>query len=241
MAPGESEPAIDCIDDYDHFFADRRHHARRSGGAAAAGRSRRGVHRPTASSKNAAFYQYVGTNNSARDIDAIRAALGEATISYFGFSYGSELGGTWATLFPTTVRAAVFDGAVDPNVGRRRERAAAGQGLRGLADTRFSRPAVPTGSARSTTAATQPARSTTDEVDRRVTDSELGGPAARQSGGGVDRRGSGDVLGGELAAVGTRRSPMPRTATAPVCSSCTTSTTCAARTARRRTRWRRSR
>ncbi len=65
--------------------------------------------------KNAAYYQYVGTNNSARDIDAIRAALGEPTISYLGFSYGSELGGTWATLFPTTVRAAVFDGAVDPN------------------------------------------------------------------------------------------------------------------------------
>ena len=36
-------------------------------------------------------------------------------ISYFGFSYGSELGATWATLFPDTVRAAVFDGAADPN------------------------------------------------------------------------------------------------------------------------------
>ena len=47
-------------------------------------------------------------------MDAIRAALGEAKISYFGFSYGSELGATWATLFPTTVRAAVLDGAVDP-------------------------------------------------------------------------------------------------------------------------------
>ena len=40
-------------------------------------------------------------------MDTIRRALGEDEISYFGFSYGSELGGTWATLFPETVRAAV--------------------------------------------------------------------------------------------------------------------------------------
>ena len=59
--------------------------------------------------------QYVGTNNSARDMDAIRQALGAEQVSYFGFSYGSELGGVWTTLFPTTVRAAVFDGATDPN------------------------------------------------------------------------------------------------------------------------------
>jgi pimeloyl-ACP methyl ester carboxylesterase len=58
--------------------------------------------------------QHVGTNNSARDMDAIRQALGAEQVSYFGFSYGSELGGVWATLFPTTVRAAVFDGATDP-------------------------------------------------------------------------------------------------------------------------------
>ena len=61
--------------------------------------------------------QFVGTNNSARDMDAIRQALGVDQVSYFGFSYGSELGGVWATLFPTTVRAAVFDGATDPNSG----------------------------------------------------------------------------------------------------------------------------
>ena len=56
----------------------------------------------------------IGTNNTARDLDAIRQALGEPQLSYIGFSYGSELGGVWATLFPTTVRAAVFDGATDP-------------------------------------------------------------------------------------------------------------------------------
>ncbi len=110
---GLSEPAIDCIDDYDHFYA--------SGDISPDDQAERQQLIDLAAEftndcvdKNADYYRYVGTNNSARDIDAIRTALGEATISYLGFSYGSELGGTWATLFPHTVRAAVLDGAVDP-------------------------------------------------------------------------------------------------------------------------------
>ena len=110
---GESEPRIDCFDDYDHFFA--------TGDITPDDDAERQQLVDLAKEfttdcvdKNVAFYQYVGTNNSARDIDAIRAALNEDKISYLGFSYGSELGGTWATLFPSTVRAAVFDGAVDP-------------------------------------------------------------------------------------------------------------------------------
>jgi pimeloyl-ACP methyl ester carboxylesterase len=48
-------------------------------------------------------------------MDTIRRAIGEEQISYFGFSYGSELGAAWATLFPDTVRAMVLDGAADPD------------------------------------------------------------------------------------------------------------------------------
>ena len=50
-------------------------------------------------------------------MDEIRRALGEDKISYFGFSYGSQLGATYATMFPTHVRAMVIDGAADPNAG----------------------------------------------------------------------------------------------------------------------------
>jgi pimeloyl-ACP methyl ester carboxylesterase len=109
----ESEPPIDCTEDYDHFFAtpdvtpDDAAEKQQVIDLAE-------EFTTDCVEKNAAFYQYVGTNNSARDMDAIRAALGEATISYLGFSYGSELGATWATLFPSTVRAAVLDGAADP-------------------------------------------------------------------------------------------------------------------------------
>ena len=67
---------------------------------------------------NAEIIQFIGTNNAARDIDSIRRALGEDEISYYSYwdeGYGSELGGVWATMFPTTVRAAVLDAAPDPN------------------------------------------------------------------------------------------------------------------------------
>jgi pimeloyl-ACP methyl ester carboxylesterase len=57
---------------------------------------------------------YVSTTATARDMDAIRAAIGAAQISYVGFSYGTLIGTIYADLFPTRVRAMVLDGAVDP-------------------------------------------------------------------------------------------------------------------------------
>ena len=60
---------------------------------------------------------YLSTQATAQDMDSLRRALGEEQLSYFGFSYGSELGATWATRFPETVRAAVLDGAANPNDG----------------------------------------------------------------------------------------------------------------------------
>ena len=44
------------------------------------------------------------------------AALGENQISYLGFSYGTELGATYAEQYPDRVRAMVLDGAVDPTL-----------------------------------------------------------------------------------------------------------------------------
>jgi pimeloyl-ACP methyl ester carboxylesterase len=111
---GRSEPAIDCIDDYDHFNsgtditpdddAERQQIVDLAEEFAAA-----------CETNNADIIQFVGTNNAARDIDSIRQALGEEQVSFVGISYGGQLGGAWATLFPDTVRAAVFDGAGDPD------------------------------------------------------------------------------------------------------------------------------
>jgi pimeloyl-ACP methyl ester carboxylesterase len=57
----------------------------------------------------------VGTRDAARDLDVLRAVLGDATLTYLGYSYGSRLGATYAEQFPQNVRALVLDGAVDPN------------------------------------------------------------------------------------------------------------------------------
>jgi pimeloyl-ACP methyl ester carboxylesterase len=63
--------------------------------------------------QNAAVAPYVSTANVARDMDLLRAALGEDQISYLGISYGTFLGATYAALFPDHYRALVLDGAVD--------------------------------------------------------------------------------------------------------------------------------
>ncbi|MBV9820034.1 MAG: alpha/beta fold hydrolase [Solirubrobacterales bacterium] len=54
------------------------------------------------------------TIDSARDMDAIRAALGVPEITYYGFSYGTYLGQVYATLFPANVRRLILDSNVDP-------------------------------------------------------------------------------------------------------------------------------
>lgn len=54
------------------------------------------------------------TVETARDMDRIRAAVGDDSMNYLGFSYGTELGAVYAHLFPKRIRVAVLDGAVDP-------------------------------------------------------------------------------------------------------------------------------
>ncbi len=59
---------------------------------------------------------HVSTIEAARDMDVLRAALGETTLTYFGASYGTELGATYAEYFPEQVGRFVLDGAVDPTL-----------------------------------------------------------------------------------------------------------------------------
>ena len=54
------------------------------------------------------------TDATARDLDALREAVGDDAVSFIGFSYGTYVGLRYAELFPTRVRAMVLDGVVDP-------------------------------------------------------------------------------------------------------------------------------
>ena len=70
-----------------------------------------------ASSAAATLTRHVSTEEVARDLDVIRAVLGQEKLSYFGASYGTLIGATYADLFPDRVGRLVLDGAVDPTVG----------------------------------------------------------------------------------------------------------------------------
>ncbi|WP_410623162.1 alpha/beta hydrolase [Amycolatopsis sp. cmx-8-4] len=61
-----------------------------------------------------AFLANVGTRDVVRDLDVLRAALGDEKLTYLGYSYGTQIGAAYAEAFPRHVRALLLDGAVDP-------------------------------------------------------------------------------------------------------------------------------
>jgi pimeloyl-ACP methyl ester carboxylesterase len=76
----------------------------------------------------------VGTRDVARDMDVLRAALGDPQLSYLGYSYGTRIGSTYAEQFPRNVRAMVLDGALDPDQDPTAELIEQGRGFQGAFD-----------------------------------------------------------------------------------------------------------
>lgn len=81
----------------------------------------------TLGERNAAFAEHcrelsgplvenVDTASAARDMDVIRDAVGDPKLNFLGFSYGTQLGATYAALYPQNVGRFVLDGAVDFNL-----------------------------------------------------------------------------------------------------------------------------
>ena len=64
--------------------------------------------------KHGELLPFMSSADNARDLDWVRAALGEDRVNYLGFSYGTVLGASYSSLFPERVRALVLDGSVDP-------------------------------------------------------------------------------------------------------------------------------
>ncbi|MGW3188833.1 alpha/beta hydrolase [Streptomyces ardesiacus] len=58
--------------------------------------------------------EHVSTTDTARDMDLMRHVLGDGKMHYFGISYGTELGGVYAHLFPRNVGRVILDAVVDP-------------------------------------------------------------------------------------------------------------------------------
>jgi pimeloyl-ACP methyl ester carboxylesterase len=81
--------------------------------------------------RNQALLPYLSTVSVARDLDAIRQAVGDKQLSYLGFSYGTLIGSTYAELFPEHIRAMVLDGAIDPALDLEAFRAGQAKGFEG--------------------------------------------------------------------------------------------------------------
>ncbi|GEL21803.1 alpha/beta hydrolase [Pseudonocardia sulfidoxydans NBRC 16205] len=113
---GASTPAIDCVTDreIDEQRAETDVDTSPAGVARIEEENRRAAAQCVERSGGADVIAHSGTRDVARDMDVLRAALGERKLTYLGYSYGTRIGSTYAELFPGNVRAMVLDGAIDP-------------------------------------------------------------------------------------------------------------------------------
>lgn len=106
---------------------------------------------------------FVGTTNAARDMDLMRQVLGDDRLYYFGISYGTELGGVYAHLFPKNVGRSVLDAVVDPTEDAEESSLGQAKGFQ-LALDNFAKDCVDRGDA------CKLPGSTADEIEQGVTD-----------------------------------------------------------------------
>lgn len=109
---GKSEPVLDCATG--HFSPVRPDSVPRDAATERANLERVRSFAESCGTRHADVLPYVGTVSAARDIEAVRIALGAERISYFGYSYGTYLGAVYAKLHPGRVHRLVLDSVVDP-------------------------------------------------------------------------------------------------------------------------------
>ncbi|MGW2488051.1 alpha/beta hydrolase [Streptomyces sp. NPDC001606] len=110
---GASGPALDCAPR--HFAPVRPDTVPATAAVEQANLKRAQSFAAACGRRHADVLPYMDTVSAARDLDAIREALGAPRISYFGYSYGTYLGAVYAKLFPQRVRRLVLDSIVDPS------------------------------------------------------------------------------------------------------------------------------
>ncbi|WP_432098724.1 alpha/beta hydrolase [Streptomyces sp. WAC 04229] len=110
---GKSSPALNCRPG--HFDPVRPDSLPDTPGVERANLARAEAFAEACGDKYADVLPYIDTVSAARDVDAIRAALGAERLNYFGYSYGTYLGAVYAKLFPARVRRLVLDSVVGPD------------------------------------------------------------------------------------------------------------------------------
>ncbi|WP_232660568.1 alpha/beta hydrolase [Pseudonocardia sp. TRM90224] len=119
---GASTPSVRCFTD-----AERDAHRATEPDLAAMAAS-------CAARNDAVVLANIGTRDVARDLDVLRATLGDEQLTFLGFSYGTSIGTVYAEQFPGNVRALVLDGAIDPSRSRADSLTAQGSTFSRVAD-----------------------------------------------------------------------------------------------------------
>ncbi|MEV5413697.1 alpha/beta hydrolase [Thermopolyspora sp. NPDC052614] len=111
---GGSRPALTCVDPVRYYKPPRLDNVPRDRNDEAGLLARARQYAEGCAARWRWLLPHMTTENSARDMDAIRHALREPRINYLGYSYGTYLGAVYATMFPGRVRRMVLDSVVDP-------------------------------------------------------------------------------------------------------------------------------
>jgi pimeloyl-ACP methyl ester carboxylesterase len=110
---GESVPALTC--DTDYFKPVRPDYVPHSKAEEAAWLKKSEAYAKACGQKWGWMLNHMKTTDAVQDMDAIRGALGQKKLNYYGASYGTALGSVYATLFPTKVGRMVLDSNVRPS------------------------------------------------------------------------------------------------------------------------------
>ncbi|WP_410813469.1 alpha/beta fold hydrolase [Micromonospora sp. 067-2] len=113
---GSSTPAISCFTNEERDRGEDQTTLLASAGQWSADDTRELAQRCAKGSGGEQVLSAVGTRNVARDMDVLRAALGEEELTFAGQSYGTRLGAVYAEMFAKNVRAMVLDGVLDPTL-----------------------------------------------------------------------------------------------------------------------------
>ncbi|MFG1943390.1 alpha/beta hydrolase [Nonomuraea sp. NPDC048826] len=112
---GASQPAMHCVDPEAYYRPPRADAVPGTRADENVLLSRAADYASRCGNRYSWLLPHMNTENVARDLDRIRAALGERRISYLGYSYGTYIGAVYATLFPHRVKRLVMDSAVTPD------------------------------------------------------------------------------------------------------------------------------
>ena len=109
---GDSRPALSCISDY--FTGPRPPYEPTTKSIERRWITRSKAYAAACVKKNGPLLAHITTEDTVKDMDAIRVALRQPRINYLGYSYGTSLGQVYGTLFPSHLGRVILDSNVDP-------------------------------------------------------------------------------------------------------------------------------